>query len=107
MLLVIHSGTSGYGTGGRTPICAGVEAFTEVDEHYFLHFDDPAAEVFLHSRSEHGVQPAGWMRRIGRGRVCVVTPGHNRAVWLQPGFQRLLKNALAWTCGTSPPLAGD
>jgi type 1 glutamine amidotransferase len=120
-LLVIHSGASGYDgipsmrrlpagafahhpppcpvtvepVAGH-PMCEGVEAFTEIDEHYFMHFDDPAADVFLHSRSEHGVQPAGWRRTVGNGRVCVLTPGHQLAVWLEPGFRRLLANALAW-----------
>ncbi len=120
-LLVIHSGVSGYEKipsmrglpagafashppqcsvtveplAGH-PMCEGVQPFTEIDEHYFMHFDDPAADVFLHSRSDHGIQPAGWTRQVGRGRVCVLTPGHNLEVWLNPDFQRLLRNSLAW-----------
>jgi len=74
----------------------GVASFTVQDEHYIMALDDAGADVFLHSRSEHGVQPAGWTRMEGRGRVCVVTPGHNVEVWLQPSFQILLGNALNW-----------
>lgn len=51
-------------------------------------------EVFLRTRSEHGVQPAGWRRREGEGRVVVLTPGHFPEVWLHPSMQRLLANAL-------------
>lgn len=120
-LLVVHSGGSGYEmipsmrgipagafahhppqcpvtvepVAGH-PLCECVEAFTETDEHYFMHFDDPSADVFLRSRSEHGIQPAGWTREIGKGRVCMITPGHNLEVWLNPAFRRLLENALAW-----------
>lgn len=121
-LVVVHSGTASYKdvapvravTGGTFlshppqcavtlqprvghPLTAGVvEAFTVFDEHYQMALDDPGAEVFLHSHSGHGVQPAGWIRRDGPGRVCVLTPGHNPGVWLHPSFQQLLGNALRW-----------
>jgi type 1 glutamine amidotransferase len=121
-LLVIHGGTSRYdklplmrhATGGafvsHPPQCAvtlepkpshqlsrGLEALTVRDEHYFMTFEGSEADVFLHSRSEHGIQPAGWTRSEGLGRVCVLTPGHNLEVWLHPEFQKLLSNALYWT----------
>jgi uncharacterized protein len=75
----------------------GVNSFSEKDEHYVMALDATDADVFLHSRSEHGVQPAGWTRTDGGGRVCVLTPGHNLNVWLQPEYQELLRNALSWT----------
>ena len=127
-LLVVHAGTSGYqeipslrglsaGAFDHHPppcpvtivptnghlLCDGVEEFTETDEHYFMHFDDPAAEVFLHSVSEHGTQPAGWTRHLGLGRICVLTPGHNPAVWRQPSFQRILRNCLEWVGAEGGP----
>lgn len=122
-LLAIHSGTAGYQEtpilrrllGGvflhhpkqcpvivepKTghPLTAGSEPFTLKDEHYFMALDDSEADVFLTSTSEHGTQPAGWTRRQGAGRVCVLTPGHNLEIWLEPGYQRLILNGLEW-CG--------
>ena len=121
-LVVIHSGTAGYAElpvmrgmiGGtflhhppqcpvtiepdrRSSLTKGVAPFTVQDEHYFVKLDDARAKVFLQSRSEHGMQPAGWTRIEGKGRVCVLTPGHNVEVWLHPMFQTLLLNALRWT----------
>lgn len=78
------------------PLAQGIEAFTEQDEHYHMTIDDPNIDVFLTAASEHGSQPAGWTRSEGVGRVCVLTPGHNLAVWQQPGFQTALQNALTW-----------
>lgn len=75
----------------------GVKTFTVQDEHYFISPLSADVRVILHSRSVHGVQPAGWTRSEGLGRVCVLTPGHNLEVWLHPEFQRLLLNALRWT----------
>lgn len=121
-LVVVHSGTASYKEvapvravlGGvflshppacavtveprpGHPLTAGVAGpFTVVDEHYQMTVDDARADVFLHSRSVHGVQPAGWTRTEGKGRVCVLTPGHNPEVWLHPSFQQLLINALRW-----------
>jgi len=78
------------------PLAAGVTPFTEVDEHYRMIMDDPAAEVFLIARSEHGEQPGGWTRQEGAGRVCVLTPGHTVEVFAHPSFLRLISNGLTW-----------
>lgn len=123
-LLAIHSGTADYREalilrallGGvfthHPPQCevtivpqagsplADCPAFTEKDEHYFMEMDDPEVEFFLTTVSEHGTQPGGWIRRDGKGRVAVLTPGHNEAVWLHPSFQTILRNMLDW-CSTA------
>lgn len=125
-LLAIHSGTADYeekpvlrgllgGVFSHHPdqcsvsvlpkvghqLSAGSEPFTLQDEHYFMHFDDPQAEVFMITKSEHGEQPGAWTRTEGAGRVAVLTPGHNLEVWLHPSFQALLRNTLLW-CGKMP-----
>lgn len=120
-LVVVHGGLSGYDIlpgmrgafGGaflhhppqclvvvkptpEHPLTGDVEPFTVTDEHYEVVLDDPRADVFLHSYSKHGRQPAGWSRAEGDGRVCVLTPGHNIEVWLHPYFQALLGNSMRW-----------
>jgi uncharacterized protein len=120
-LLVIHGGTSRYDaqtamrrmTGGaflnHPPQCMvtlepksahklsqGVKPFVVHDEHYFMAYEGPEEDVFLHSRSEHGVQPAGWTGMADGRRICVLTPGHNLEVWLHPEYQKILLNALRW-----------
>lgn len=122
-LLAIHSGTAGYEQmpvlrrllGGifthhpeqcpvtmepraGHPFVEGISSFTLQDEHYFMALDDPDADVFMSTRSEHGEQPGGWRRTEGAGRVVVLTPGHNLEVWLHPAYQALLTNSLRW-CG--------
>jgi type 1 glutamine amidotransferase len=126
-LLVIHSGSAGYDQlmtlrrlmGGAFthhppqcpvtvepraghPLSAGSAAFTVFDEHYFMDLDDDRADVFLTTVSEHGTQPGGWTRTEGAGRVCVLTPGHNLEVWLDPSYQTLIQNALHWCHGIAP-----
>jgi type 1 glutamine amidotransferase len=124
-LLVVHSGTVGYkneplfrhlvgGAFAHHPAPGPVEvqytgaseipgldptSFTVHDEHYLMEMFHDDLSVFLTSSSPHGTQPAGWTRRQGRGRICAVTPGHYREVWLHPEYQRILERALAWCAG--------
>jgi type 1 glutamine amidotransferase len=125
-LLAIHSGTAEYEQkpvlrsllGGvfthhpeQCPVTViprpghllsnGAEPFTLQDEHYFMALDNSQADVFVTTISAHGEQPGGWRRREGRGRVAVLTPGHNVEIWLHPSFQTLLLNTLHW-CGPNP-----
>ena len=59
-----------------------------------MELDDEGADVFMQTQSEHGIQPGGWTRSEGRGKVCVLSPGHNVEVWLHHSYQALLSNAL-------------
>jgi type 1 glutamine amidotransferase len=83
------------------PLTVGSAPFTLVDEHYLMELDDAQADLYLTTTSEHGTQPGGWTRREGKGRVCVLSPGHNVEVWQHPSFQALLSNALRWCQGSS------
>lgn len=121
-LLVVHSGTVGYreepvfrnlvgGSFAHHPAPGGVTvewvgngeiaaaesaSFVVHDEHYLMEMHNDDVEVFLQSNSEHGRQPAGWVRRHGSGRVCVVTPGHYAEVWANAGYQAVLCRAVEW-----------
>lgn len=84
-------------TKAEHPIAKGIENFTVRDEHYMMDLAADDACVFLESQSEKGgVQPAGYTRVLGNGRLCALTPGHILSVWTHPQFQRLLLNALRW-----------
>lgn len=80
------------------PVCEGVSDFRiRQDEHYFIERTEGEGAVFAESVSAHGVQPAGIARTLGKGRLCLLTPGHNMYVYQNPMFQRLLLNAVEWT----------
>ena len=46
-----------------------------------------------------GDQVGGYVRELGKGRICVLTPGHIYSVWQELQFQKLVKNAISWCCG--------
>ena len=80
------------------PIMENVEDnFVLRDEHYQIEVLCQDADIFLTSSSEKGgMQPAGYTRSIGNGRLCVLTPGHTLSVWQNPEFQKILLNAIKW-----------
>jgi uncharacterized protein len=123
-LLAIHSGTAEYSENKQLKSLLGglfshhpeqcpvyvepvkghalteaCSAFTVGDEHYFMDMSDSKADIFMTTTSINGTQPGGWTRTEGKGRVCVITPGHNLEVWLNPNFQVLVKNLLIWCAG--------
>lgn len=82
------------------PVTEGVADFEIRDEHYQLADVAGDADILLTSSSETGGnQTAGYVRSMGEGRLCVLTPGHIYEVWQNPMFQRLMKNALDWCAG--------
>ena len=124
-LLVIHSGTTGKTGADRLhalmgcrfishpeqcpvtvtplkqhPITEGVQPFTQQDEHYFIDLYARDADILAVSSSVHGVTVSGYVRTQGKGRVCVLTPGHNLAVWQDMEYRKMLCNALRFCAGT-------
>ena len=97
------------------PVTKDVGMFCETDEHYRIEILSPDVDVLAASYSSAqgtpekykedpgkntpaSIYPAAYVRTQGKGRVCVLTPGHLLPVWLNPNFQRMLANALTW-CG--------
>lgn len=82
------------------PITNGVDDFKLRDEHYNIAVTATDADVFCKTYSETGgEQIGGYTRSIGKGRVCVLTPGHILDVWKHTMFQQLLTNAINWCAG--------
>ena len=81
-------------------------SFHGKDEHYVMDMEtetkgqERKREMLLSTSSKDGVNlPGGWTREEGKGRVCVLTPGHNVEIWLEPTYQHLLRAALQWCAG--------
>jgi uncharacterized protein len=46
--------------------------------------------------------PMIWCRALGEGRVYYNGLGHREDVWLNPAYQKMLINAIAWASGEGP-----
>jgi len=100
------------------PICEAVAAFTTVDEHYWIDIlRDDIDIIFAASSPAQGVKekyesapydncpptvyPSGYTCTQGKGRICVLTPGHKLPVWHHEMYQKTIKNALKWLTFTT------
>lgn len=82
---------------GPHPIVEGVSDFAIRDEHYQIDcFAENCGLLFKTVSESGGTQVGGYALERGKGRLCVMTPGHILSVWQSPGYQRLLMNALRW-----------
>lgn len=81
------------------PILHEVEAFDfpQIDEHYVMQLlPGFSCDLLAETVSEHGRQPALWIKDYGNGRVCMYTPGHDTPNLTCPGYVKLMQNMLAW-----------
>ena len=95
------------------PITDGVELFCEVDEQYRLEIIADDIDIIMASYSapqgeeaKYESEPyfnsgawigaAGYVRTQGKGRVCVLTPGHHLPVWHNLQYQKILENSIRW-----------
>jgi putative membrane-bound dehydrogenase-like protein len=87
------------------PALHGVKSFETWDETY-IH-DQLADDIrVLMVRPENGgCEPYTWVRRQGRGRVFYTALGHDERTWKQPGFHKLLEQAIRWAAAPTPPLS--
>ena len=82
---------------GSHPIVDGIEDFSIRDEHYQVEcFAENPVELFRTISENGGTQIGGYTLEPGKGRLCVMTPGHVLSVWQHPCYQRILLNALKW-----------
>lgn len=82
---------------GKHPITDGTEPFTIRDEHYELAVTaDDAVQILRTESASGGCQTGGYVRQMGEGRLCVLTPGHILDVWENTDYRRLLARAIRW-----------
>lgn len=84
---------------GKHVITEGIHDFSIRDEHYQIEVTEDV-DIFLKSSSETGGQQiAGYSKRVEKGRVCVLTPGHILDVWRKQDYLKLVQNAIEWCAG--------
>lgn len=95
------------------PITEKVGIFLQTDEHYHLEIlaedIDILSASFADAQGEESkyqtepyfnapahIAPAVYVRTQGKGRICVLTPGHVPEVWHNSEFSKMLANAVRW-----------
>jgi uncharacterized protein len=103
------------------PVMRGVPAITAWDETYLHTKINPDMTVLAVRKEGTHEEPWTWVRTYGKGRIFYTASGHGQRpgtrpqevagarqveretaennVWVNPGFQKLVENAVKWTSG--------
>ena len=105
-LIAMHGASSMFSGGGEFrgdivqrdhPVMKGLEPFTTWDETFLPAQPETGDRTVLMQRAD-GPQggPLAWVRPQGKGRVFYTAYGHDRRTWTNPGFQKLIEQAVRW-----------
>lgn len=105
-LVALHAGSSMLSGGGDFrgdivqrdhPAMKGLEPFTTWDETLAAAPQAPGDRTVLMERADGARrEPLTWVRPQGKGRVFYTAYGHDRRTWSNPGFQKLVEQAVRW-----------
>jgi type 1 glutamine amidotransferase len=71
--------------------------------HVILRLDPSSVDLGRDNVHHHPYGwPLAWTRSYGSGRVFYTALGHEEAVWRDPRFQTLLRNAVQWATAGTP-----
>ncbi len=98
------------------PVFTGIDSPIEVEDETYRHLNLQDENKVLataaggdYSADEN--EPWTWVREnddhVGDGRVFYTAWGHGPQPWSQPGFKKLVENALRWTSGNEDTISAD
>jgi hypothetical protein len=80
------------------PVTAGMENFTIIDETYILgEPEEPGNQILIKTENETSIKNIAWVRQYRNSRVFCFASGHDNLVYENPGFRKILHNAIIWT----------
>lgn len=84
-------------TNGEHPVTTGLEPFETWDETYVHQMHNQDRTILMERVTEDHREPWTWVRTHGEGRVFYTAYGHDERTWSNPGFHKLIKNAIVWS----------
>lgn len=86
-------------TPGRRnhPVLAGVGTLTVNDEVYLGMWHSPAIDVLMETSHPENDKPVVYLGPHPKARVLYIQLGHSAQTMNDPGFRRLMRNAVEWT----------
>ncbi|HXW08001.1 MAG TPA: PVC-type heme-binding CxxCH protein [Vicinamibacterales bacterium] len=79
------------------PVMDGLQPFSTWDETYVHTKHNAVDRTVLMERVDGAArEPYTWVRTQGKGRVLYTAYGHDQRTWGNPGFHRLIDNAIRW-----------
>ena len=83
------------------PITQGLSDFEIHDETYKDLYVAPNVQVLLTTDTPLGDPEIAWVTQYGKSPVFYLQLGHDSKAWKNPGFRKLLQNAIRWANKTA------
>jgi type 1 glutamine amidotransferase len=81
----------------KHPVLAGVGPLTLHDEVYSGMWHSPDIDVLMETNHPENDKPVVYIGPQSRARVLYIQAGHSAQTMDNPGFRRLMRNAVEWT----------
>jgi type 1 glutamine amidotransferase len=81
------------------PVLDGVSELKLDDEAYKGEWISPRAMVLMETDNPENMKQVVWIGPWQKSRVVVIQVGHGPGAHQDPGFRRLVRNALVWAAG--------
>lgn len=78
------------------PVTKGIEAFDIYDEGYMNYYVSPGVTTLMTTTHEFCDETIGWAHQVKNSRVVYLLPGHAAEGLHNPGFQKIIENAIRW-----------
>ena len=83
------------------PITQGLNDFEIHDETYKDFYTAPNVQVLLTTDTPLNDPEIAWVTQYGKSPVFYLQLGHDSKAWKNPGFRKLLQNAIRWADKTA------
>lgn len=84
---------------GTHPILQGVGPLHMIEETYKQVWVSPANTILMKTEHPYAEGPMAWVSAYEKSRVFATMMGHDHLVHTNPGYRRLVRNAVLWTAG--------
>jgi type 1 glutamine amidotransferase len=81
----------------KHPITRGLADFQVHDETYKKCSFEKDNHLLLTTNHPESDTEIGWVRKYGKGRVCLIMVGHGPSVYANPTYRQLVARAIRWS----------
>jgi hypothetical protein len=81
----------------KHPITRGLSDFEVHDETYKKCSFEKDNHLLLTTNHPDSDAEIGWVRKYGKGKVCLIMVGHGPSVYANPSYRQLVARAIRWS----------
>ena len=80
----------------KHPVTKGIKDFDILDEAYGRGVVNSGVHILLATDEPASTPSVAWTNRYGKSKIVTILLGHDNHAWSNPGFEKLLTQAIMW-----------